>query len=230
MGRDLPAPECKGTSESESVAARVLLVTDVSVHGSVMRAAFEDRLGINVIGPVTASMCTPSHIERLRPSILLVDASSVSVEELAVSFATVSLRLPVVAYALAKGDQTRIGSFFDLGAKGFVDRDAGLEELERTLRAALDGEIRCSPEVLTSLVMTFGREVRFASRGQAFSKLTGREAEVAVLYISGLSAKEVGGCLGITSGTVEQHLDHIYKKLGIHGRTEMARIFDAREI
>jgi DNA-binding CsgD family transcriptional regulator len=196
----------------------------------------EGLSGIEVVGPVTPSGCTPSQIGRFLPSILLIDASSVCAQELGDFTSRVSLRLPVVAYALPKGDQTRISDhhgirdFFELGVTGFVARDAGLDELERTLRAVLDGEISCAPDMMLRLVKSFGRQVRFASRPPVFSKLTSREYEVAVLYAGGLPAKEVAGRLGISRGTVEQHLDHAYRKLKVHCRTDMARLFDAPEI
>jgi DNA-binding CsgD family transcriptional regulator len=54
------------------------------------------------------------------------------------------------------------------------------------------------------------------------SLLSPRELEVAVLYASGLSAKEVSRRLVIAPGTVGQHLVHINRKLGTHSRDELA--------
>jgi DNA-binding NarL/FixJ family response regulator len=53
--------------------------------------------------------------------------------------------------------------------------------------------------------------------------LSAREAEVLRLVASGLSSAEVAGELFLSSRTVDWHLSSIYRKLGLHSRTEAAR-------
>jgi DNA-binding CsgD family transcriptional regulator len=54
------------------------------------------------------------------------------------------------------------------------------------------------------------------------SRLTQAERETALLAASGRSNKEIAGQLGISVRTVENHLQHVYEKLGISARTELA--------
>jgi DNA-binding CsgD family transcriptional regulator len=56
----------------------------------------------------------------------------------------------------------------------------------------------------------------------AVDPLTAREREVATLATSGLGSKEIAAALFVSKRTVEAHLDHIYRKLGVHGRSELA--------
>ena len=53
--------------------------------------------------------------------------------------------------------------------------------------------------------------------------VTGREAEVLALVARGLTNAEVAKELFISSCTVDWHLSSIYRKLGLHSRTEAAR-------
>jgi DNA-binding CsgD family transcriptional regulator len=48
--------------------------------------------------------------------------------------------------------------------------------------------------------------------------LTKREGEIAALVSEGLSNKEIGKRLGLTEGSVKQHLYSIFKKLGVKRR------------
>ena len=48
--------------------------------------------------------------------------------------------------------------------------------------------------------------------------LTGREKQVLVMLIRGLSNKEIARDLKVSPGTVNSHLDNIYRKLGCSGR------------
>jgi len=52
--------------------------------------------------------------------------------------------------------------------------------------------------------------------------LSRREVEVAVLIAQGLTSKEIGKKLFIERGTVDTHVQHIYNKLGIDSRPQLA--------
>ncbi|THK33869.1 response regulator transcription factor [Ensifer sp. MPMI2T] len=53
--------------------------------------------------------------------------------------------------------------------------------------------------------------------------LTCREAEIAQFVSRGLSNKEIARELNLCEGTVKMHLHHIYEKLHLSGRTQLAR-------
>jgi DNA-binding NarL/FixJ family response regulator len=53
--------------------------------------------------------------------------------------------------------------------------------------------------------------------------LSPREVEVLRLAATGLSNAEVAEKLFVSSRTVDWHLSSIYRKLGLHSRTEAAR-------
>ncbi len=54
--------------------------------------------------------------------------------------------------------------------------------------------------------------------------LTPREKEIARLASSGLASREIGGRLGISTRTVDNHLGTIYSKLGVSSRTELPMV------
>lgn len=51
--------------------------------------------------------------------------------------------------------------------------------------------------------------------------LTKREQEIVALVCVGLANKVIARRLGISEGTVKSHLNQIYRKLGVQGRTEL---------
>lgn len=53
--------------------------------------------------------------------------------------------------------------------------------------------------------------------------LSAREVEVLRLVATGLTNAEVAGKLFLSSRTVEWYLSSIYRKLGLHSRTEATR-------
>ena len=60
------------------------------------------------------------------------------------------------------------------------------------------------------------------ARGDSIEPLTGREREVALLAAGGISSREIGQRLHLSTRTVDTHLARVYRKLGITGRTELA--------
>lgn len=71
---------------------------------------------------------------------------------------------------------------------------------------------------------TRGELGRISGRSPSGSGLTPTEQRIAELVAEGRSNKEVAAALFVTAKTVETNLSRIYAKLGIHSRTELARL------
>jgi DNA-binding CsgD family transcriptional regulator len=66
------------------------------------------------------------------------------------------------------------------------------------------------------LARTLG--VRIGGRRGGAGELTRREAEVVDLVVAGLSNAEVARRLFLSERTVETHLQHVYRRLGVDSR------------
>jgi DNA-binding CsgD family transcriptional regulator len=55
--------------------------------------------------------------------------------------------------------------------------------------------------------------------------LTAAERRVAALVVQGRTNREVAAALFLGERTVETHLSHVYAKLGVRSRTELARVY-----
>lgn len=60
----------------------------------------------------------------------------------------------------------------------------------------------------------------------AQASLTPREAEVLVLLVQGHRAKQIESALGISLGTVRNHINHAYMKLGVHSYDELRALIE----
>jgi DNA-binding CsgD family transcriptional regulator len=65
-----------------------------------------------------------------------------------------------------------------------------------------------------------------APAADAEGVLTRREAAVLRAVATGMSDKQVARALGVSPRTIGKHLEHIYAKLGVRGRTEAAALID----
>ncbi|WP_246501727.1 response regulator transcription factor [Mesorhizobium caraganae] len=60
------------------------------------------------------------------------------------------------------------------------------------------------------------------SQPQPMSRLTGRETEIADLVSRGMRNKTIAQRLHVSEGTVKMHLHHVYEKLHLGSRAELA--------
>ncbi|MEV0449778.1 LuxR C-terminal-related transcriptional regulator [Streptomyces sp. NPDC050600] len=110
-----------------------------------------------------------------------------------------------------------------------LHEDGRTAEGRQVLRRALGIAQVASAQYLAEqayqeLLSTGARPRRFSQVGQ--HALTASQRRVADLAARGLSNEEIASRLYIAQRTVEFHLTHVYRKLGIRGRTELARTLD----
>jgi len=70
-------------------------------------------------------------------------------------------------------------------------------------------------------------EKRHARDPSTLVELTPQELQIAVLLTGGRTTREAAAALFLSPKTVEYHLRHVYEKLGIHSRDELARVLAA---
>ncbi len=61
-----------------------------------------------------------------------------------------------------------------------------------------------------------------ASAGGTLGALTRREREVLEWVAAGKKNRDIAQILGARPRTIEKHLEHVYEKLGVEGRTAAA--------
>ena len=72
-------------------------------------------------------------------------------------------------------------------------------------------------------------ETRRPRDPSTLEELTPQELQIAVLLTGGRTTREAAAALFLSPKTVEYHLRHIYQKLGIHSREELARMLTASD-
>ena len=104
---------------------------------------------------------------------------------------------------------------------GFVERDAGLDELVTSIVCAARGEASFPPPIATTLL----RRVASLSGAPGVSAdvagLTARERQIVEVIAEGLSNKEIAARLSIEVATVKNHVHNILEKLQVSRRSEV---------
>ena len=164
-------------------------------------------------------------IQQLKPNVVLLDLGLRSQNSLHV-VEIVKKEFPqakIIVMDLAPV-QADILQYVKAGANGFILKDASLNDFLITIRTVAEGSTVLPPLLVDSL---FSQIVEYAVR-EGKSKLkeairmTKREREVIGLLGEGMSNKEIGQKIHVSTYTVKSHIHNIMEKLALHTRLEIA--------
>lgn len=136
------------------------------------------------------------------------------------------------ARLLAAADELDAIPFVFHGAKirrnaaQVLEADGDVGGAARELRKAHDVFVRLGAEFelrgVRNQLRALGMRLPPRTSLQGAGALTGRELEIARAVATRLSNKEIGAHLDISARTVSTHLSHIFEKLGVESRGELA--------
>jgi DNA-binding NarL/FixJ family response regulator len=109
------------------------------------------------------------------------------------------------------------------GARGFLTKDAGAEEIQQAIAAVVRGEAAIDPAVQHHVVDALAHSAtaeREAGGAQLPDGLTVREAEVLTLVAEGLSNTEIAARLVVSQATVKSHINPLFTKTGVRDRAQ----------
>jgi DNA-binding NarL/FixJ family response regulator len=188
-------------------------------HPAMLSAVAEvlRRSGFEIVGEAADGQQALALIEEVRPQVALIDVRMprLSGIEVATKAAAVSPETAVVFYT-AFGDRALLSEALDVGARGFVLKEAPLVDLVRAVERVAAGEAYVDP-VLAGVLVSGHLTDRVPT-------LTQREREVLRHLSDGLSNEEAGKALHISPETVRTHIRKAMTKLDADTRTQAVAI------
>jgi DNA-binding NarL/FixJ family response regulator len=194
-------------------AARISCVV-ADDHPAVLEAVAEylESAGIAVVGKAGDGEEALVEIEARRPNVALVDVRMPKLGGIEVARG-VAKKAPETAIVLytGYGDRAMLTEALDIGVRGFVLKEAPLEDLVRAVREVAAGSQYVDPVLAGTLAVAAG------ARGP---QLTTRERDVLRLLAEGLANEEIGKRLFISAETVRTHVRKAMTKLDADTRTQ----------
>jgi two-component system, NarL family, response regulator NreC len=190
---------------------RVLLVDDHQIVRSGVKRVLESGGSIEVVGEASGVAEALEKTRSLHPEIVVLD---------------LALRdgsgLDVIADMRASGSRVVVLSMqdepayarkaFELGAQGYVVKDAADEELVSAIEMVLTDRIYVHPALAARLVVA-----------EPHDDLTDRERGILRLIALGYTNQEIAGQLYLSVRTIEAHRRHILDKLRLSTRADLVR-------
>jgi DNA-binding NarL/FixJ family response regulator len=130
----------------------------------------------------------------------------------------------VIALTTYADDESVLGAL-RAGARGYLTKDAGSEDIRKAILTVAAGEAALDPAVQHHVVSALASETATSdcdtvAGAELPDELTPREAEVLALIAEGLTNAEIADRLVVNQTTVKSHINHLFAKAGLRDRAQ----------
>ncbi len=199
----------------------VLIVDDHAIVRSGVRAYLETQPDLQVVGEAGSGAEAVRVAGEQVPDVVLMDLLMPEMDgvEATRRICRVSPRTQVVVLTSYHDDE-HVFPAIKAGARSYLLKDVGPQELAEAVRVTARGEAVIHPRVAARLVQELRRDK--AGAINPFTELSEREQEVLRLIAEGRSNAEIAESLVLSEKTVKGHVSNILSKLHLADRTQAA--------
>lgn len=205
---------------------RVLIADDQTIVREGLVTLIGLLPGITVIGAATDGEDAVRQAVELRPDVVLMDLNMPRCNGVEATERLRRLRPDAAVVVLTTySDDAWVFAALQAGARGFLTKDAGPEEIRRAITDVAAGHAQLDPSVQLRLLDALNRgnpsAVAAADGLEPPDGLTPREAEVLAHIAAGESNAEIATALYVSEATVKTHINHIFGKTGLRDRAQL---------
>ncbi len=196
---------------------RVLIAEDQSMVRGALRALLELEDDIRVVAEVGRGDEVVAAALEHAPDVALLDIEMPGCDGLEAARALAAEVPGTRAVVLTTfGRPGFLRRAMEVGAAGFLVKDAPVSELARSIRAVVAGE------------RVIDRDLAAAALAIGATPLSAREADVLREAADGATVAEISRRLFLSEGTVRNYLSSAIGKTGARTRVEAARVAEER--
>ena len=205
-----PSSTMNGSPRRATSRIRIVIVDDHPIALAGLEALLSGERDLGVVARCVDGYDAVRAVAAHRPDVLVVDQDMPVMDGLAIlkHLRAAGDQTPVVL--LATTNNQKLTEALSLDVQGIVFKHSDPRQLVRCLREVgagrrwLDSTLKSYPDMVAD--------------GPVLDTLTRRQIEVARAAVSGLSNKELAQRLGVSEGTIKNHLHAIYERLRLDGR------------
>ncbi|MEU9646958.1 response regulator transcription factor [Streptomyces sp. NPDC048188] len=213
------------TEEGGQRPARVVVADDQTVvrEGIVMLLGLLP--GVEVVGAAGDGEEAVRLVAELAPDVVLMDLRMPRCDGVE---ATRRIRsehpTTQVVVLTTYADDASVFPALRAGARGYLTKDAGGDEIVRAVHGVLSGDAGLAPSIQRRLLERLSEsEPRPTGPPDSSDGLTARETEVLVLIAEGFNNQQIASRLHVSPATVKTHINNLFAKTGVKDRAQAVR-------
>ena len=204
---------------------RLLLVDDQELVCQGLKAMLSLESDLEIVGIANNGQDAIEQVEILKPDIVLMDIRMPVIDGREAT-KIICQRFPdSKVLVLSTFDENKyIAQSIQAGARGYLLKNMPSEELVQAIRSVYRGYSQMGPGLMEKMVngILDSDTVKAGSIEIKLAQLTHRELDVLNLICQGSTNREIARQLYITEGTVKTHLTHIFNRLNLRNRSQLA--------
>lgn len=208
---------------ASSPPCRVMVVEDDIVTRRLLCNAIAMEPTLELVGAVGTVADAQRQLEQAEIDLLLTDLGLPDGSGLAVirSCRRLKPEADIMVITLSS-EEEQILACIEAGASGYVLKESGHMNILGSIVEMRAGGSPISPVIARKVLARMRQHAFDAQADQQVnaSLLTRRESAILELIARGGTYAKVARALGLSIGTVQTHIKHIYAKLSVHSRTE----------
>lgn len=205
---------------------RISLVEDEALIREALIALFSAEPGFELLHAYRNAEEAVEGLRADQPHVVVMDISMPGMSGID-CVRTVADELPGTQFLMytMHDDDHRVFEALKAGANGYLLKSSTPDQIIEAVRELMQGGAPMSTAVARRVINHFRPS---PERPVATSPLSEREYAVLQLLAEGLLYKEIADRLGLTVGTVKQHIHRMYGKLHVQNRVEAVNKFFGR--
>jgi DNA-binding NarL/FixJ family response regulator len=203
--------------------ARVLIVDDHDLFRTGLRALVAES-GFDAAEAASGEAAL-RRVAELNPDVVVMDLNMPGMSGIEATRVLLEI-VPEAAVLILtiSNDDARVIEAVRAGARGYLLKDAPLEDILAGIRAAVEGDAVIAPRIASTLLdhVRDARETPASVVASPTVELSRREREVLELVGEGYDNGEIARRLYLSQGTVKNYVSSLLQKLGAENRVQAA--------
>ena len=204
------------------IKVRVMLADDHRMMREGLRVFVSRQADMEVVAEADSGKTAVALAQKFQPDVLVMDVSMPEMNGLRATEILHESHPSIKVLSVTRHtDGGYLQEMLRAGARGYVLKQSGSEELVRAIRAVAGGHSYLDPAITQQVIGVVSDSSTNAAHWE--TNLSNREEEVLRLIAWGAVSRQIAARLGVSIKTVESHKANAMSKLGMTNRLDIVR-------
>jgi DNA-binding NarL/FixJ family response regulator len=216
----------------QSNSIKILIADDHTMFVDGIESILIQEQDLSIIGRCYDGKCVLDFIKSREPDIILLDVNLPDMSGIEVCKQVLQKNAHIKILVISMfNEESYVSEILNNGAKGYVLKNTGREELLKAIRTIHKGESYFSKEVTETIMKGLMNRRKASAKSSALiPKISRREKEVLRLICEEFTTQEIADQLFISLKTVESHRSSLLAKLNARNSAGLVRIAIENEL